>query len=118
MKPFHSTEAELVNDEPSSDDDDDLGHCVVMEEAVLKDLLDECRGSCKDAKDEIKKMKNEVAMYSTLHMVGQPKGKVFSGTFGGLFPHIVYQLEGTKAIALVRAAEVSRFKVQSSKVFM
>ena len=113
-------ETELVNPDPTSDDDDDLGHCVVMEEAVLKEQLDKFRDSHKGAQDEImKRMQHEVSMYSTLHMVGQNKGKVFSGHFGGLYPHVVYQLEGTKAIALVRASEVSRFKVQSSssKVF-
>ena len=108
-------ETELANNDPTADDDDDLGHCVVMEEAVLKELLDEFRDSSKGAKDEImRRMQHEVSMYSTLHMVGMPKGKVFSGTFGGLYPHVVYQLEGTKAIALVRAADVSRFKVSSS----
>ena len=83
--------------------------CTVMEESVIKELLNKFSVEKKKqlSEEDAKKMSNEINMYTTLHMVGMPQGKVFAGTFGGLFPHLVYQMEGVKAISLVRASDVA-----------
>lgn len=57
--------------------------------------------------DKVKAMQQEIAMYKHLHMVGMPKGQVFSGVFTGLYPHLVYQMEGTRAMALVSTSDVA-----------
>ena len=87
----------------------DLGQCTVMEEGVIKEFLDKFNEEKKAtlSEDDARKMLNEINMYRTLHLVGMPQGKGFAGTFGGLFPHLVYQMEGVKAISLVRAADVA-----------
>ena len=82
---------------------------LVMERAVLgdkiKETLDVAKG--KGLSDHAKAMESELALYNNLHLVGVPKGKVFAGIFSGLYPHVVYQMEGTRAIALARASDVS-----------
>lgn len=95
--------------EGSAAADSDDFECTVMEESVIKEFLNKFSVEKKKqlSEEDAKKMLNEINMYTTLHMVGMPQGKVFAGTFGGLFPHLVYQMEGVKAISLVRASDVA-----------
>ena len=88
--------------------------CMVMERSLLKDYMKDFSeyatrtlGDSQRGKDIMARMKQETSTYDTLHLVGMPQTKTFSGTFGGLFPHVVYQIEGTKVCALVRAADVT-----------
>ena len=66
-------ESELVN--PTLD----LEPCLVMEEAVLKDYMEQFKYSMIEtdaiAEEVQKRTEHEISMYETLHMVAMPKGK-------------------------------------------
>ena len=83
---------------------------LVMQRGVLKEYMAEFTAAPElQAIDEEsrKRMQQEISMYDVFHLVGMPKGQSFAGTFGGLFPHLYYQLEGTKAVSMVSAADAS-----------
>ena len=55
----------------------------------------------------VHKAKNEQLLYNHSQFVGFAKGKSFSGVMTGLYPHLIYQLDGTRVIALVDIRHVA-----------
>lgn len=52
--------------------------------------------------------RQEATSFSKLHMLALRKGSTFSGVMPGLFPHLIFQSEGNRAMALVAIAEVTQ----------
>ena len=50
----------------------------------------------------------EAMTWKSLQLVAQQQGKSFSGTMNGMYPHIIYQMEGTRAMALASILDASR----------
>lgn len=57
--------------------------------------------------DTEKMASQEREMWCQAQMVAHQRGKTWSGVLSGLYPHLVYQSEGTRAIALVPIQDVT-----------
>ena len=90
---------------------DDFDPCCVMERPLLEEILENtvklAETSGDVPADKIKSMQSEVQMYTQMHTNAFAKGKRFAGVFSGLFPHVQYQMEGTKAMAMVSIKDVT-----------
>lgn len=82
--------------------------CSVMEESVVLASLEQMKS---DREKEDKSLsiqhQGELETYKHMHVVGFNHGRTFSGSMTGLWPHITYQIEGTRAVAFASLSDVS-----------
>lgn len=105
-------------EEQAMEETDEFDPCSVMERPLLEDILENAvkltEQSGGASADKIKPMQNEIQMYTQMHTNAFAKGKRFAGVYTGLFPHVHYQMEGTKAMALMNIKDVTWFRLLSS----
>ena len=90
--------------QPSTADPMVNPYFTVLERALVQERLSAIVKRLKDsaaAGPAVKAVEVESMTWAGLQLVAQQKGKSFSGTMNGMYPHILYQMEGTRAIALV-----------------
>lgn len=83
--------------------------CVLERDAFLEEF-DEVSKSIHGRATNVdvakKNIEQERLLWGKGQLVAQQRGKTFTGVLSGLFPHVVYQSEGTKATAMVSIHEV------------
>ncbi|CAK9047012.1 unnamed protein product, partial [Durusdinium trenchii] len=114
--PFTRKLEEEADDQAAAEDREP---CLLIEREVLTQALLKCKeqaaadeaeadeASIKTAKIRTHTAKQDLFHFSKLQMVGFKKTGTFSGVVSGLFPHLVYQSEGTRAMAMVNIYDVA-----------
>lgn len=93
--------------------------CVVLDESLVEPLLDDSLANIQFVDAMAKsKAECEVAFYRNLHLVGFQHGKCFSGLMQGLWPHLMYQMEGTRAMCFASFEDVLRLWFKLSLVIV
>ena len=84
---------------------------MVMDKSGLLKRFDKERARIEKAYGESDKLgmacSSEKLIFSNLTLVGLQRGKTSAGTLTGLGPHLVYQLQGVRAVALASVADVT-----------
>ena len=77
----------------------------VLERDVFLDEFDEVSKAIQIRAANVemakKTIEQERLLWGKAQLVAQQHGKTFTGVISGLFPHVIYQCEGTKAMAMV-----------------
>ena len=89
--------------------------CMIMEREELKHMIQHVvddvstnhQSGSKADEEVVHKAKNDQMLYENVQLLGFAKGKSFSGIMSGLYPHLMYQFDGTRVIALVDMADVA-----------
>ena len=89
----------------------DIPPCMVMERAHVEDYFSKVREELEakypDSPELQKNCDAEGSGRSKLNLIGMQRGKWFAGVIGGLYPHLSYQLQGTRAVALASIRDVT-----------
>ena len=59
-------------------------------------------------------LNKEVGMYKLLHQIGFKKGELYSGYMQGMWPHVLYQQEGSRAVAFVSVDDALQLHLMQS----
>ena len=85
----------------------------VLERDVFLDEFDEVSKAIqiRAANGEMAKktIEQERLLRGKAQLVAHQHGKTFTGVISGLFPHVIYQCEGTKAMAMVSIQDVPQY---------
>ena len=85
----------------------------VLERDVFLEEFDEVSKAIESRATNVdvakKTIEQERLLWGKAQLVAQQHGKTFTGVLSGLFPHVVYQCEGTKAMAMVAIHEVPHY---------
>ena len=88
----------------------DRGDFATLMDSRVKACKDKCQAenAGKDtlAGKEAHQASQELALWSQLQLIGHQKGKQYDGVIGGFFPNIQYQMEGSRAVAIVSMRDV------------
>ena len=103
---------------------DDLLHdpslnpcCCLLDRAEMGEILDRLTEECKEVSPDCGHAAvQEGMLWSYLHQVAHQKGKTYSGILSGMFPYLMYQMEGTRAMALASISDVPRHKVNRQSI--
>ena len=83
--------------------------CIVLDRKQFTDSMHELAESLKkdpQKKDQEQAVQKETMLWNTLHMIGQQHKKTFSGVIQALYAHLIFQIEGTKAMAMAAVNDV------------
>ena len=76
-------------------------------EAKLKDAENAAQATAAEASaTAVRYAKQELTLYSSLQVQSFQKGKQHDGVMSGLFPHFIYQMEGTRVMAICSIRDV------------
>ena len=89
--------------------------CMVMDREDLKkriqhvvdDISTNHWSGSAPSEEAVHKAKNEQMLYENVQLLGFAKGKSFSGIMSGLYPHLIYQVDGARVVALVDIVDVA-----------
>ena len=103
---------------------DDLLHdpslnpcCCLLDREEMGEIMDKFTKECHDTSPQCGHAAvQEGMLWSHLHQVAHQKGKTYSGILSGMFPYLMYQMEGTRAMALASISDVPRRKVNRQSI--
>ena len=105
---------EWIVNHPDEAQDSDPPY-TVMERAVFQQVLDEVMAGMSFPDDKSKNAaEQEVGMYKLLHQIGFKKGELYSGYMQGMWPHVLYQQEGSRAVAFVSVDDALQLHLMQS----
>ena len=84
--------------------------CVCEHEDIVAELQavkDRLKGSDPEGKPVNHQADQELKLWKNLQMVAFQKSKSFDGVMSGLYPHMLYQTEGSRAISIVSIEDAS-----------
>ena len=76
---------------------------VIEELERLKQVIEEKDG---DNQRAVHQAGQELNLFKLLQMIGFARGKSHDGVLSGLYPHLLYQMEGTRVITIVDIVDV------------
>ena len=109
----------IINGNLSKDDTLNYRHtCVLDREELINALsskLEVVQGSAQEGDagearpntPALRQAQQELNLYKSIQMVGFARGKQHDGVLSGLFPHLLYQMEGTRVITTCSILDVS-----------
>lgn len=97
-------EKEIDNEETELDPS-----CVVVDHdalgPIIKSIADEMSKTDETTKH---KAQQEVLLHENVQTIGFRKGQKFSGVMNGLYPHLLYQTDGTRVVAMASISHATR----------
>ena len=99
-------ETEMQMDSPTLDLD---SATLVLDRELVIEQLQKSIQRLKDSdagQAKLHQADQELMLFSKLHMIGFQKGCSFSGVMSGLYPHLIYQMDGTRAVSIVSITDV------------